>query len=308
MRFLDALRAMAGYDLVLMFWPEHATQISVWVESISMGDAARLVMGKATSADDASVVGALDHFPSGVDHVFVMWKTNKGHLFVSERLHDGRVMVEDLHRGSMFPFAHGKAMPTESLHRASGGASGHGVGPAAAGSQAGQAAMATTPEEAAKLISGGKAQIFSHEHLTGGPSVAQILELAKAKSAAGYDLLQANCQHYAQDLWKFAEGHRLGMPNQDFLNLFQIFGSPAHGAKVLEPGVLGNASYSLRAAGAGRFILDAALVKMPVVPAKDEDFEAEGEEQIPQPSVPSGVPSVQPSVQPVVPEREQTWV
>jgi len=30
----------------------------------------------------------------------------------------------------------------------------------------------------------------------------------------GYDLMQANCQHYAQDFWKFAVGHRLGMPNQ----------------------------------------------------------------------------------------------
>eukprot|EP00439_Symbiodinium_sp_Y106_P081334 s181_g20.t1 len=46
-------------------------------------------------------------------------------------------------------------------------------------------------------------------------------ELAKAQSVAGYDLLQANCQHYVQDFWKFAVGHGLGMPNQDFLNLFQ---------------------------------------------------------------------------------------
>ena len=38
------------------------------------------------------------------------------------------------------------------------------------------------------------------------------------------------------------------MPNQDFLNLFEIFGRPAHGGKVSEPGILQNASYALRTA------------------------------------------------------------
>ena len=57
------------------------------------------------------------------------------------------------------------------------------------------------------------------------PTVASFQELAKAKSLAGqrlsdwflaklvlrpnregYDLVQANCQHYAQDFWKFAAG------------------------------------------------------------------------------------------------------
>ena len=30
-------RAMAGYDLMLVFWPERASEISVWVEPISAG-------------------------------------------------------------------------------------------------------------------------------------------------------------------------------------------------------------------------------------------------------------------------------
>lgn len=30
LRLLDGLRAMAGYDLLLVFWPERAEEISVW--------------------------------------------------------------------------------------------------------------------------------------------------------------------------------------------------------------------------------------------------------------------------------------
>ncbi|CAE7684211.1 ftsH [Symbiodinium microadriaticum] len=159
MRLLDAMRAMAGFDLVLVFWPEHAGEVSIWVEPISVGDAARLVVGKKTSAEDASVMGALDHIPSGVDHTFVMWKTNKGHLFVSERLHDGRVLVEDLHRGTMLPFLKGRAMPIEDLahrHGAGGGPPGHGTGAAAGGVSPAAVAAAKAPAEAAKLISAGK--------------------------------------------------------------------------------------------------------------------------------------------------------
>lgn len=270
MRLLDAMRAMAGFDLVLVFWPEHAGEVSIWVEPISVGDAARLVVGKKTSAEDASVMGALDHIPSGVDHTFVMWKTNKGHLFVSERLHDGRVLVEDLHRGTMLPFLKGRAMPIEDLahrHGAGGGPPGHGTGAAAGGVSPAAVAAAKAPAEAAKLISAGKAKLFSERMLPNGPTVAHCEELAKAQSVAGYDLLQANCQHYVQDFWKFAVGHGLGMPNQDFLNLFQIFGTPAHGAKIHDPGILGNAGFSLRSAGIPRIVLDGALLKLPVVPS-----------------------------------------
>ena len=66
-------------------------------------------------------------------------------------------------------------------------------------------------------------------------------------------------------------GRHLGMPNQDFLNLFEIFGRPAHGGKVAEPGIFQNASYALRTAGAWRVVLDAALVKLPVVPREQEE-------------------------------------
>lgn len=315
-RFLDALRAMAGFDLVLVFWPERASQISVWIEPISVGDAARLAMGQGTSADAAVVASPwknhlfdLDKFPSGVDHVFVMWKTNKGHLFVSERLHDGRVLVEDLHNGTMLPFAHGKALPTEDLHRAAGGVPGHGghghgAGPSAAGSQA---TLATTAAEAAKQISDGKAQLFSEHTLQGGPSVVHFLEVAKAKSAAGYDLMQANCQHYAQDVWNFAVGHRLGMPNQDFLNIFQLFGAPARGATVTQPGVLGNALYALRDAGAWRLILDAALVKLPVLPAHVET-EVEAPRTRTEDSRVGGRAGGRAGVESAPPQRERTWV
>eukprot|EP00435_Cladocopium_sp_Y103_P025978 s315_g6.t1 len=96
-------------------------------------------------------------------------------------------------------------------------------------------------------------------------------ELARAKSMAGYDLIQANCQHYAQDFWKFAVGHRLGMPNQEFLNLFKIFGAPSHGGRMVAPGVLGNASYAITSVHPGRSILDIALLKLPVVPARQEE-------------------------------------
>lgn len=304
MRFLDSLRAMAAFDLVLVFWPEHASQISVWVEPISVGDAARLVMGKATTGDDAALAGALDHIPSGVDHVFVLWKTNKGHLFVSERLHDGRVLVEDLQRGTVLPFAHGKQLPMEDLHRVGAGTAepGHGTGPSAASvSNTEELAAIKVPSVAAKAISGGKAELFSEHALKDGPSVASFQELARAKSMAGYDLMQANCQHYAQDFWKFAVGHRLGMPNQEFLNLFKIFGSPSHGDRMVAPGVLGNASYAISSVHPCRSILDIALLKLPVVPARHDEEEVEVEvDSHPRRGAETSANTA--------PQREHTWV
>eukprot|EP00434_Breviolum_minutum_P023945 symbB.v1.2.021131.t1/scaffold1809.1/size100517/6 len=68
--------------------------------------------------------------------------------------------VEDLHRGTVVPFAHGKQMPMEDLHRMGAGGSvepGHGAGPSAASvSNMDTLAAIKAPEAAAKAISGGK--------------------------------------------------------------------------------------------------------------------------------------------------------
>jgi len=66
------------------------------------------------------------------------------------------------------------------------------------------------------------AEIFAAKSIDGGPSVAAVVQLARAQSQVGYDFMRSNCQHYADNVYTFVGGRMLErLPNEDWLTLFR---------------------------------------------------------------------------------------
>jgi len=277
-RFIDALRGISGLDIAFVLWPEVLTKISVYVEPITVGSVGRLVLDDPKTASELEpLLSGLDKFDSGVVHTFVLVKTNKANMFVVEAVHDGRVLVEDLFHARVTPFLHGKALPVQELvHGRSTSGGGDSSAPAMALVPS-ELAAAKDSAQVAGLISGGKAELFATRELSHGPSMAHLQELARTKSSTGYDLLSANCQHLAQDAWKFAVGHSLGMPNQNFLDIFkslQVFGPPTKGNLAHGPGILNSLQWSLQQASSKELGLNAAALALPHGHAMDAQEDA----------------------------------
>ncbi|CAK0893610.1 unnamed protein product [Prorocentrum cordatum] len=177
--------------------------------------------------------GLLPHFlqqaPTPAAHAYAVLETSKARVFITERVHDGRVLLENLGDGSMAPFAHGRelgAQPMEAEFRAAGHSGAH-PGPALGRLPAGAASAQPTPFAAARV--------------EGGPPVAAVGALARAESLSDYDLLKANCQHYANDVFKVVSGHPLKkLPNQELIAAARMFGigGPALSPAVAAPSAL----------------------------------------------------------------------
>lgn len=207
MRFLDAVKATACMDLVPVLWPEYVNGASVWTEPITVSDAAELL----TNGGPIPGIGDLN---SGMMHSFVLLKTSKGHAFLTERLHDGTVIVAELGKpGVVHHFHNGSVMPT-------------------------------TPLDALERSQQGANLFAVKELVSQGPSAASLFHFAKAQSKVGYNLFQSNCQQYSNDVLEFVSGKGLTyLPNGDSLSLSSLLIPPLPPVAYTPAGVLGSLAY-----------------------------------------------------------------
>lgn len=139
-------------------------------------------------------------------------------------------------RSSVIPFANGHQLsqePLTSLERALRHQEAHRVADVAAVPAPllpeGGIAVITPPEPAPFSPQDvlGPAERFAAKAVDDGRSVAAVAELAKAQSQAGYDVLRANCQHYAGRVYGSVGGRVLGgLPNEELLGLFHYLWPP----------------------------------------------------------------------------------
>jgi len=174
---LDALRGAAGFALVFHAWPETISQVSVWVEPLSMSEVTHLTFGGKAAT--------LDNIPTGAEHAFVLLKTTKGRSVLTERLHDGKIVMEDMGSGQVHPFVRGKELALEAD---------------------------TLPKPLLRW--NGPASLFESKDVVGGPSLAAMEKFARAQSIVDYDLMRSNCQHYADSVFAAVGGKSLQrLPN-----------------------------------------------------------------------------------------------
>jgi hypothetical protein len=242
LRCFDALKAVSCMDLVPILYPDSVDQVSVWAEPLTGEEAAHLLTGIKNWP-------GLRELDTGALHSFVILKTSKGHILLTERLQDGQIVVGDVTSPSVHHFADGQAasgalisneyrpLPGDQLHL-----------PMASRLQIAQESGA---------------QLFVVKEVVGGPSAASLLNFAQAQSRIGYDLLQSNCQHYSNSVLEFASGKGLTyLPNADVLALSSILMPPAPTMPFTHPGIFGTLAYEA-AQAPGRVAIDSAIISCP---------------------------------------------
>eukprot|EP00927_Polykrikos_kofoidii_P051549 TRINITY_DN45343_c0_g1_i1.p1 TRINITY_DN45343_c0_g1~~TRINITY_DN45343_c0_g1_i1.p1 ORF type:complete len:434 (-),score=49.65 TRINITY_DN45343_c0_g1_i1:72-1373(-) len=172
----DIWRGVAGLDIAWLLSPDYVTQVSMWSEPLNASDITHLV---ADWKPDW-----LKEVPSGAAHVFVKLTTAKGHVFTTERIHDGSVLINRLNGRLHEAFRDSQQVGTFASSRIHDSA----------------ILLGSTPVD----------------H---GPPVAGLEAFAQAESSLGYNLASANCQHYAADVYsRFLGGANApALPNGDSL-------------------------------------------------------------------------------------------
>merc|ERR1740130_870111 len=190
------MKSVCCMDLVPILYPDSIEQASVWVEPLNAQEAAHLIGIKN--------VPGLEQIDTGALHSFVVLKTTKGHILLTERLHDGQIILGDATAPTVQHFADGNAFSmTDSSYTVS--------------------PMAMRLEMARE----NGATLFAVKEIAGGPSAAAFIHFAKAQSTIGYDLITSNCQHYANSVLEFASGKGLTfLPNGNLLELSAMLMPP----------------------------------------------------------------------------------
>jgi len=239
-RLLDAMKSVCCMDLVPILYPDSIEQASVWVEPLNAQEAAHLIGIKN--------VPGLEQIDTGALHSFVVLKTTKGHILLTERLHDGQIILGDATAPTVQHFADGNAFSmTDSSYTVS--------------------PMAMRLEMARE----NGATLFAVKEIAGGPSAAAFIHFAKAQSTIGYDLITSNCQHYANSVLEFASGKGLTfLPNGNLLELSAMLMPPTATAPFVTPGLFSTMAYEASQAS-GRAAMDAAVICCPrPIPALPE--------------------------------------
>lgn len=220
-RILDGFKGIAGFDIALVLSPEYVSSLEVRLEPLSAGDALHAATGQH--------VPGLEDIPSGTVHSYALLETNKGRLLLTERLHDGRILWENITAQSTTSFAHGHALASQSINPSL-----HNV----------------------------KSQLFwSQQGPFNGSSVAALSKFAEAQSNTAYDLVQSNCQHYTDAIIKFVTGKSLqALPNAGLLDIAKIVLPPTPTVPALAPTYLESLVWSLQQVSALRLAADCAGV------------------------------------------------
>lgn len=232
-RILDGLKGMAGFDIALVLSPEYVSSVEVRLEPLSAGDALHAATGHHVSG--------LEDIPSGTVHSYALLATNKGRLIVTERLHDGRILWENITAQSTTSFAHGHVLASQSLNPGL-----HHV----------------------------KSELFwSQQGPFNGSSVAALSKFAEAQSNTAYDLVRSNCQHYTDSIVKFVTGEPLqALPNAGLLDIAKIVLPPTPTVPALASTYLESLAWSLQQVSALRLAADCAGVAVGgVVVARSTD-------------------------------------
>jgi len=189
--FLDALRGLIGCELGLLLMPDVVTEVAVYTEPLTTANLVHLATGR-------HMPDMLD-FDSGAVHVFVKVTTVKGHSYITERLSDGSIVVDGDHGHMAMSYIEG--------------------GPNTFVSQA--EARFDHPILFAKAELENANPFFA-------PHASDLQTIAKAESMLPYNLVSANCQHYANDVYGIFTGTPLShLPNSWPLELART---------VVEPG------------------------------------------------------------------------
>jgi len=211
LRMLDAMKAVSSMDLVPILFPDSIEQASVWTEPLNAAEAAHLATGIKN-------LPGLDKLDSGALHAFVVLKTSKGHILLTERLHNGETVLGDAYQPLLHHYASGQVLPD-----IKGGS-----------------------PIALRLINAkdSGAQLYAVKEITDGPWAAALPRFAAAQSSSGYDLLTANCQHYADSVLEFASGKGLTyLPNADLMALSSMLMPPMPTVPYVAPGLLSTIAY-----------------------------------------------------------------
>lgn len=250
LRFLDGLKAVSCMDLVPVLWPDSIEQASVWTEPLSAQEAAHLLTG-------IKQFPYLEQIDTGALHAFVVIKTAKGHVLLTERLHDGQIVLGDATSPNISHFADGQTVFADTRAMMS---DGQNVLPA----------MAVRMHMAEK----NGASLFAVKEIQGGPSTAALFGFARAQSRNGYDLLSSNCQHYANGILEFASGKGLTyLPNGNMLSVLSSLVTPAlPTVPFTSPGLLSSMAYEASLEPA-RVALDCSVMAIPREPPSTEQIQ-----------------------------------
>jgi len=233
LRGLDALKSVTCMDIVPILYPDSIEQASVWVEPLNGAEAAHLMTG-------IKQWPMLEKLDTGALHSFVVLKTSKGHLLLTERLHDGQIVLGDTGQTAVSHFADGQFMVSN-------------------GSRLDMSPMA----ERLMMARDNGATLYAVKEIVGGPTAASLSRFAEAQSTIGYDLLTSNCQHYANSVLEFTTGKGLTyLPNADMLALSSMIMPPVPTAPFSAAGFLGTVAYE-GAQVPARVAADAAFICCP---------------------------------------------
>jgi len=270
LRILDMIRAMSSFHYCFLFTPSHITEVSVWVQPITLAEMSKLVhLHKYLPAKFGTV-------STEAVHAYMLVKTHKGELFVTEKMHDGHVLVENFQTGITHHFQDGHELGTAMLDHAT-----NRVDPLSEHVAAHAAPYLDAEAPLPTEVQG--ASLFAARSLKHGPSTAILDVLAKSQSILKYDVFLANCQHYVGTAFSNLTGSELSeLPNNNLLALAKGWATPEEAPPVPEVTLPVTLNWSLRegfSSAPQMLTLEAMLAVLPVESLASAQSKQEAEQQ-----------------------------
>eukprot|EP00419_Tripos_fusus_P049295 CAMPEP_0172821170 /NCGR_PEP_ID=MMETSP1075-20121228/15761_1 /TAXON_ID=2916 /ORGANISM="Ceratium fusus, Strain PA161109" /LENGTH=498 /DNA_ID=CAMNT_0013661957 /DNA_START=15 /DNA_END=1511 /DNA_ORIENTATION=- len=255
LRVLDMIRAIGSFHACVLLAPSHVTEVSVWVQPITLAEMSKLVEVYKHLPDRFS------EMPTPALHAYMLIKTSNGGLFVTEKMHNGHVLVENLTSGITHYFQDGHELGNTILAHAT-----NKVNPLH-DHVAAHAATKADPLAPLPLEVDG-ARLFASYAVKHGPPTAVLSSLAESQSLLQYDVFRANCQHYVATGFNTLSGSRLvELPNENLLALAKSWAVPEEAPLVPQVTLPATLYWSLREgllANPRLLPLEAMLIFLPV--------------------------------------------